>query len=215
MTLATWLDFFSRRLDILLVSLFGGVLELGLYSVAVGVRDLSLALPQIFVRPILSASARHSTGDGISLIAKAFQQALLLMILFGSMLALALPWLVNWVYTSSFAGAVTPARWLLVGFVALGLSEILMAGFIGFGQPKPVVLARCISLGCLLSTGFILAGVWGTSGVAMAVSLSQIFGFISLLVFLRWYYPQKFHEFFHVSWRDWHWRGLSALWSKK
>lgn len=211
MSAATWIDFLNRRLDILLVSFFGGTVEVGLYSVAVGLRNLSLALPQTFVRPVLSASARHSGTEGISMIAKAFRQALLLLILSGSGLALSLPWLVNWIYSSSFAGAVAPARWLLVGFVALGLSEILMAGFIGFGQPKAVVLTQSISLACLVSTAFIFARLWGISGVAMAVSLSQIMGFMSLLFFLRSHYSEKFHEFFHTGWRDWQWRDLSIL----
>jgi len=214
MSLVTWLGFSSRRLDILLVSFFGGIFGVGLYSVAVGLRDLSLGLPQIFVRPVLSASARYSGTEGIPMIAKAFQQALLLLILFGSMLALALPWLVNWIYSSSFAGAVAPARWLLIGFVAMGLSEILMAGFIGFGQPKPVVLTQCISLACLLPTGLIFATLWGISGIAMAVSLSQIMGFISLLLFLRWHYPEKFYKFFHIGWCNWQWRDLSILRSR-
>ena len=213
-TLANGLDFFNRRLDILLVSFFGGVLAVGLYTVAVGLRDLSLALPQIFVRPILSASSRFQGNEGISVIAKAFQQAIFLLILFGLVLFFALPWLVDWVYSTSFAGAVAPARWLLLGFVALGLSEILMAGFIGFGQPKPVIFTQSISLVCLLFLGPIFAGLWGISGVAIAVSISQIVGLMSLLLFLRFYYPDKFHEFFQAGWRNWRWRDLSILWNR-
>ncbi|MGH7275137.1 MAG: oligosaccharide flippase family protein, partial [Nitrospiria bacterium] len=213
-TLANWLDFLSRRLDILFVSFFGGVLGVGLYTIAVGLRDLALTLPQIFVRPVLSASARHPGTDGIPLIAKAFQQALLLIIPFGLALAFALPWLVNWIYSNSFAGAVAPARWLLLGFVALGLSEILTVGFIGFGQPKPVVLSQTISLACLLFLGFIFAPLWGISGIAMAVSLSQIMGLISLFLFLRWFYPDKFYAFVHAGWGHWRWHDLAFLWSR-
>jgi len=208
------LIFFSRRLDILLVSFFGGVLGVGLYTIAVGLRDLSLAIAQIFVRPVLSASARHPGTDGIPLIVKAFQQAVLLIIPFGLVVAFALPWLVNLIYSNSFAGAVAPARWLLLCFVALGLSEILMVGFIGFGQPKPVVLSQSISLTGLLFLGFIFAPLWGITGVAMAVSLSQIMGLISLFLFLRWFYPDKFRAFVHAGLGHWRWRDLFFLWSR-
>lgn len=214
MTLATWLSFFRGRLDILLASFFGGVFGVGLYSVATGLRDLCLNLPQIFVRPILSASARHSTTEVISVLAKASQSALLLMVLLGSGLFLTLPWLIEWIYSSSFAGAVTPARWLLAGFVAQGLSDILSVGFVGFGKPRPVVLSQCVGLGCLLFTGFILASLWGISGVAMAVSLSQIMGLVILLFSLRRHFPEKFQELFLVGWRDWRRINLSALWNR-
>jgi O-antigen/teichoic acid export membrane protein len=175
-----WLDFFSRRLDILLASFVGGVGGVGIYAVAAGLRDMTLILPQMFVRPLLSASARLKPEEVMALMRFSLRQARWLLLAVSVGLWMVMPWIVRAIYSNAFAEAVLPARWLLLSTLATGLSDIIIAGCIGLGKARLVVLTKAVVFACVIILGPLSSRLWGLPGLAAAVALSQVAGLATL-----------------------------------
>lgn len=184
-TLAVWIGACVQRLDLVLVNGVAGATGVGLYAVAAGLRDFALALPETFVRPVLSEASRtRDRSSGVSGLGGAFRQALGLLILLALGLGVAMPWVVQLLYSTAFSASVAIGRWLLVGFVAFSLSNLLATALMGFGKPLPIILGQVGSLVALLGASWWLGPRQGVAGVAMSISLSQWVGLAVLLAAL-------------------------------
>ncbi|HEX9780853.1 MAG TPA: hypothetical protein VGB20_06545 [bacterium] len=185
MSAAVWTTAASQRLHLVLVNWFGGATGVGFYAIAAGLRDFALLLPDTFVRPVLAEAARDPAGVAFARLGRVMRPALGLMGAAAVALGLILPWAVSWMYSDAFLPAVPAGRWLLAGYVAFGLVNILSAIFIGTGRPGPLVLSQLAALGALVAAAAALGPGGGIAGVAGAICMSQWTALAVLLALTR------------------------------
>ena len=170
---ALWVGIFSQRLDLMLATWVGGSAGAGFYAVAVGLRDFALVLPETFLRPILSEASASQGAAWFSRIGPAFRRAVLLLAGASIVLGAALPLIVTLLYSREFMPAAAVGRWLLLGFVAFGMSNLLSAILTGLGRLRPFIVSQLAGVAVLLLSAAWCGPRWGIAGIAMAVSLSQ------------------------------------------
>ncbi|MBI4323478.1 MAG: polysaccharide biosynthesis C-terminal domain-containing protein [Candidatus Omnitrophica bacterium] len=183
-TLVVWVGALAQRFDLLLVNAVGGATGVGIYAVAAGLRDFALAIPEVFIRPVMSEASVTPHPSRIPPLGRTLRQAAVLLVSAALVLSLLSPWLVRQLYSETFAASVGVARWLFVGFVAFGLSNIVSAILVGLGRPVFLILSQLGSLTALLGAAWWLGPRWHVTGVAIAVSLSQWVGFLLLLALI-------------------------------
>lgn len=180
-TLALWVTTLVQRLDPVLVTWAGGVAGVGFYAVAAGMRDFLLAIPEIATRPVIAEAAQARPVSVWLRLGPTFRRTCWLLVAVALIVGLMMPYLIALLYSGAFMPSVAIGRWLLVGFVALGMVNVLSAALTGMGKMSLVSRAQLGGLACLLIAASWLGPRWGVSGIAAAVSCSQWVVLLGLL----------------------------------
>ncbi len=177
----------SNRLDQILVLPLVGASQAGLYSVAVTVSAVPLAIGHALAGWYFTLIVSAGPGPRReSLKAEAVRVALAL----GAAVALALacgsPWLVRVLFGAEFGAAVVPTLIALAGSVAMiggyVAAQALAAEGRGIAMTSGQVVALAFSVLLLLA----LAPAYGANGAAAASSLGYLALLVVLLVVGRW-----------------------------
>jgi O-antigen/teichoic acid export membrane protein len=172
------------RIDLLMVNYFNGVIEAGIYSVAVGFADLVYMLPIAIGTILFPRIARDQTGEGgLTLLACRFAVLLMGVVCLAAGL-LAKP-IILFLYGPAFANSVGPFLWLLPGVFALSLEAIVANDLAGRGYPAILVVFWCIGLLLNIGLNLILIPRWGATGAAAASTVT--YAVMSVLVFGRFF----------------------------
>ena len=184
--LCTFLPPLVIRSDILLLNLFRGPAETGVYSIAAQIVDYATLLPAtvgMVLFPILSASG-ESKSNRTTLAASRFTILPLLATLAG--LALLGQSLVRLLYGRAFVDAYVPLLVLLPGAFALGVEIVFVQHFNAQGYPLwiPLVWAGAVAMK-LVSSAFLLPA-YGMFGAALTTSaIHLLVSGVVLFVFLK------------------------------
>lgn len=150
-----------------------GAENLGLYVVALSASTAISSITESTATVTFTAAAQAKPGDGFERIARTFRISALLRLLFGGLLALAMPLLLPLVYGHEFAPAVNPARLLIVGSAFGGLANLLDQALRGQGRPLAGLEARIAGLVVILATGIGLSKYLGLLGMCLAFAVGQ------------------------------------------
>jgi O-antigen/teichoic acid export membrane protein len=181
-------QFLQHRVDVLLVSYFLSIRDVGVYSVAVTIAELLWYVPYA-VGPVLLPHIAASSEEHARRVTPAFCRACLtLNMILGLMLfsgsAILIP-----IVLPAFKASI-PVLWLLFpGTVFATLFKILSADFTGRGRPLDAFYPALVALVLEALAGLFVIPSYGISGAAILVSAAYIFN--SAIVV--WFYCRTNH----------------------
>jgi O-antigen/teichoic acid export membrane protein len=168
------------RADLLIVNLFRGAREAGVYAVAAQVGMLLFLLPSVVATLLFPriASRQDERGELTCLVTRHMSLVMLLVCLITVPATFALPML----YGAGFSEAVVLLLILLPGVYLVGLESVIVQYFNAAGLPRAIPLFWVATLVFNLTLTFALVPGFGARGAATASTLSYAMIF-SLVVF--------------------------------
>jgi O-antigen/teichoic acid export membrane protein len=167
--IANLLAFLVIRADLLLVNVYHGAKQAGLYSVTVAVADALYLLPTAFATNLFPRVARGGSAEQSASVfrkvALVFAPICLLAVV------LAHP-AIRAVYGARFGPAAILFYWLIPGTFCLGMLNVLAHHFAGRGFPLGAVLVWFAGLGVNLSMNLTLLPRHGTYIAALSSSVA-------------------------------------------
>jgi O-antigen/teichoic acid export membrane protein len=166
------------RADLLVVNLFRGAREAGVYAVAAQVGMLLFLLPSVVATLLFPriASRQDERGELTCLVTRHMSLVMLLVCLITVPATFALPML----YGAGFNDAVVLLLILLPGVYLVGLESVLVQYFNAAGLPRAIPLFWVATLVFNVTLTFALVPGFGARGAAAASTLSyaMIFSFV-------------------------------------
>jgi len=158
------------RVDVLLLGSRVDVAQLGIYSLAVALAELSLvatsATSQVAVQvqirgeptalPEFTASVARANG-------------IVALTLIGGLLLVG-PWVITWIFGKSYAGVMSPVLALAPGILAWSMINPLAVYAIRLARPGLFVLGTTAGLVVNVLLNVSLIPIWGIAGAAVASS---------------------------------------------
>jgi O-antigen/teichoic acid export membrane protein len=179
-TLAAMLIF---RADLLVVNLFHGVGEAGVYAVASQVAMMLLLLPGVIATLLFPhvASKQDERGELTCLVTRHTTLVMLVVCLAAVPASYLLPLL----YGAGFGGAPVLLFILLPGVYLVGLESVLVQHFNAVGLPRMIPLFWTATLIINVALTFALVPRFGARGAALASTLSYALIFGLVLFYFR------------------------------
>jgi stage V sporulation protein B len=176
-------SFANYRLDVLIVNLFAGARQVGLYAVATGLAEMVWYLPNaagIVLAPRV-ASSEPDAADRLTEQVCRVVTALALVV--AGVLAVFAPFVVALFFGSAFSESVWGVWLLLPGIVTFSVARVLSMYLLGRNRLKVDLVASLVGLVMTLALDFILIPRFGFRGAAVASSIAYT---CSMLVDLAW-----------------------------
>ena len=177
-------SFVNYRFDVLIVNLFAGARQVGLYSVGTSLAEIVwfIANAASIVLAPKVASSQPEEGDRVT--ERVARVVGLLAIVCAGLLAVTAPWLVVFFFGAAFAES-TWAVWLLLpGIVTFSIGRILSMYLLGRNRLKVDLLAAAFGLVMTLLLDFVLIPVYGFRGAAIASSVAYTSAMLLNLVWV-------------------------------
>ncbi len=150
-----------------------GAENLGLYVVALSASAVIGSITSSAGMVSFTMAAQAGRGNGFERIAKTFRTSAVLWLVFGGVLAVAMPFLLPLVYGNEFAASVNPARLLIAGSAFGGLANLLDQSLRGQGRAFVGFEGRIIGLAVMVLAGIVLARWLGLPGMCVAYMIGQ------------------------------------------
>ncbi|HEX7336625.1 MAG TPA: oligosaccharide flippase family protein [Gemmatimonadales bacterium] len=179
----------SSRADLLIVGALLPVTHVGLYSIALGLRDLGLLPQTVYAAPfqnlVIDRSRDAGPSDRIPVLATLMLQVGLSIAMVVIAIA-AFPLLIPLVYGPAFASAVGPSSLLFASIIFLAPASLCWMTFNAKGRPHltSVILTAAGILGPLL-TFLLVSGGYGITGASAAGLAAAALTFLLSVFFLR------------------------------
>ncbi|HEV2380395.1 MAG TPA: oligosaccharide flippase family protein [Terriglobia bacterium] len=178
-------SYINQRFDQLLLSLFVGPRDLGLYVVAVALASSISFFPQAAGIVTIATGSSLAADEARKVIAQSFRVTLAALSLGCAALLVLCPWLMNVAYGPSYSSAVTACKILLPGTVALGLNQVLYDGARALEQPALPSYAEGLSTVITLGLLFLLLPRLGFVGAAIASTVAYTASLTLMLALAR------------------------------
>jgi O-antigen/teichoic acid export membrane protein len=194
----------SSRADLLIVSAMLPAAQVGLYSVALAMRDLGLLPQSVYAAPFTNLVIDRSQGgagsDRLPVLSGLLLQIALSLVM--AMAALvALPLLIPLVYGAEFAAAVGPSTLLFSSVIFMAPASLCWMAYNAKGRPDltSLVLTTGGLLGpaltfALVSSGY---GLYGASLAAVIAAFAVFLCSVYFLIRMQRYRGHDFVEAFH------------------
>jgi O-antigen/teichoic acid export membrane protein len=187
---------FNLRLDAFLVASLavGGVRAAGVYSIAAGLAELLIFIPESIRLSLFPMVAASSPTEANRLTLIACRHTLLLTLICIVVMAALGPFAITYIYGKQFVGAVIPLLILLPGVGMLALSHLLEGDLTGRGRPEATTISALCSLMVTIVLDLLLIPRYGIIGAAIASACAYtVECMVNTFFFIR-------HS--GVSWRD-------------
>jgi O-antigen/teichoic acid export membrane protein len=180
------LQFFTYRLDLLLVNILLGSSAAGQYSISSRLAELMFVLPGAVGTAILSRSASSSAAEMDHLAPRSFWITLALGIITAFGLALLGRFAIPLAFSSAFDSSYLPMLLLLPGTVVVGSSAVLANDLVGRGRPGIMSIAAFGAFVVTVVLDLLLIPVYGLIGAAVASSIAYCgYGVLLVSLYLR------------------------------
>jgi O-antigen/teichoic acid export membrane protein len=160
------------RSDMFMVAYFLGLIEVGLYSVAV----LLVEKSWFFTTAISNAlfPILRARGDGHVLTARLVRVSVIFTLMVVIFLVLTGHLLIPLIFGDNFSASWVPLLWLLPGVIALTVPKILVAQFAAMNKMQFTVYSSGPALVVNILLNFLLIPEFGLKGAAIATSISYV-----------------------------------------
>lgn len=181
--------FLHLRIDTLLVNKFLLPAAVGVYSIAVGLAEKISSVAQsagTILFPKICSEIDEKKDFIKHFTPLACRNIIFITILMSVFLFFIAPWLVVFLYSAKFAGAILPLRILLIGMISVAGSKIIASDLSGRRVLKPRVIIGFISVLINILLNLFLIPHFGIKGAAFATSISYTILFLlTILVYIR------------------------------
>ena len=160
------------RADLLVVNLFRGAGEAGVYTIATQVGMMLMVLPSVIgtlLFPRVTAE-QDVTGETTCIVARYTSFVMLLFTLAAIPLSLILPF----IYGNAFADSSTQLLILLPGVFLVGIQAVVVQHFNALGLPKAVPIFWLVTLAVNIALVFALVPRFGARGAALGSTISYM-----------------------------------------
>ena len=170
--LSSLTSFVNYRFDVLIVNLFSGARQVGLYSVGTGLAEVVWYLANAAGIVLAPRVASAATDEADRLTEAVCRVVAFLAVIAAAALALTAPFLVVLFFGEAFAESAWAVWLLLPGIVAYSVARVLSMYLLGRNQLRIDLLASFVGLVVTLALDFLLIPRYGFRGAAIASSLA-------------------------------------------
>lgn len=160
------------RSDVFLLNAFGGSREVGIYTLAVTLSDLSRLAVDVRAQVTLSAQCADDVGDAAVVTARIVRYMVLLGLVSGAVTVAAVSVLIIPLYGRAYAEAATVVAWLVPGIVLLSVCRPLSSFLLRMRSSRVIVLPSLIALAVNVGLNAVLISAWGAVGCAIASTVA-------------------------------------------
>ena len=180
------LQFFTYRLDLIIVNLLIGATAAGHYAISARLSELLWILPGAVGTVIFSRSAASTSRDMNGITPRAFWLTTIVCVAAGAIMVAFGNFAISVLFSVAFAPSYIPLVILVPGAVFIGASSILANYLVGRGHPGLVSLATLVAFAITIPLDLSLIPSFGIAGAALASTLAYAgyFGGV-LVVYLR------------------------------
>lgn len=173
------------KADVLLVELWKGSTNAGVYATAVNLADILGRLPAVIIFVVSPYIAQMRVdGEALAYTARVCRMTLPVAIAMAIVVALLAPEIVVSLYGSAFRDSATSLRAILPGSVSAGLFQIAGGYLLVRGQFRPLIAVHVAALALNLLLNLILIERYSAVGAAVASSISYSCVLGSILAYL-------------------------------
>ncbi|MBA3711324.1 MAG: polysaccharide biosynthesis C-terminal domain-containing protein [Pyrinomonadaceae bacterium] len=171
------------RADLLIVNVFRGATEAGVYSVASQGALMLLMLPTVIASLLFPRVAAERDAAG-KMTCRVTQQTVLVMLI-ACLAAVPASFALPVLYGASFADSTIQLLILLPGVYLFGLESILVQHFVGTGLPRVILLFWAATVLISIVLNLALVPLFGARGAAVSSTLSYSLIFTLVIVYFR------------------------------
>ena len=194
-SLGNMMQFFTYRLDALLMNIFVGQAVVGIYSVSVRLAELVWLVPNAVAFAIFPKAAAASREEMDDFTPRAFWATSLLCLAIAAGLAATGSIAIRVLYGSAFTAAYRPLLALLPGVVLLGGGAVLTNEIAGRGHPKYNTFSAALTLAVTVALDVILIPRYGAVGAGVASSCAYAVTMATALASYKWVTHVSFATF--------------------
>ncbi len=181
--LANLLQFFNYRLDVLVVSYFLGITQVGLYTTAVAVGEALWYTPEAIATVLFPRTASASPEEARTFTPLVSRQVFAPTLLIGVLLAVFSRPIVLPIFSGTYSESIPALRLLLPGVVLLALGKVLAGDLAGRGLLLYNTIGSATALIATVVGDLLLIPRLGIDGAAIASSVSYALTTGVLLLF--------------------------------
>jgi O-antigen/teichoic acid export membrane protein len=146
---------------------------MGIYVVALSAGTVLRTVTTSMGIVSFTITAQETDAAGFRRVGSIFRKTAITMLFWGTILALAIPVLLPFVYSQKFQDAVTPAIVIIAGSIFAGLANLLSQCMLGQGKPFAGLIGKIGSIITMVVLGYPASKAFGTLGIAMAFVAAQ------------------------------------------
>ena len=171
------------RADLLIVNRFRGAAEAGVYGIASQFSFLLLMLPGVIATLLFPrvAATQDDRGEFAVLVTR-HTTVVMLMTCLG---AIALAFLLPFIYGASFGDATIQLLILLPGIFLMGLESVLVQHFTGTGLPAAIPWFWVVTVAFNIGLNLLVVPKFGARGAAVNSTLSYALIFLLVALYFR------------------------------
>jgi antigen flippase len=179
---ATLVGYGVSRAGVLLMERNSGIVDLGIYSVAVQFADVLMIVPATVAMVLFPDLMKGQMELRFVRTMRATGQIALLMAILCVLTGFVATWIVPILFGEAFAPSVQVLWWMLPGVFCLSLANIVSQYLATKGIPHENVWAWLGGLAFLLATSSYLIPRWGALGAAASLSMTYVLLAITLIM---------------------------------
>lgn len=192
--------FINQRLDMIMVSFFLPLSQVGIYSVATALSEVLLQLPGSVTTLLFPRVAATTDEQSNDFTPRIFRSMVIIMIVLALILALAGNLLITYFFGESFKPGIIPLYIMLPGVACVGASTILGNDLSARGRLEIHSYISGIGLVADVVLNILLIPKFGLVGAALGSSLSYVlitlavviaFRIVTKVSFVKLFIPQK------------------------
>jgi O-antigen/teichoic acid export membrane protein len=180
-------NFSNDRLILLIVNFFGGVVAVGLYTIAQALTERIYLIADAVGTMLMPKIAEDPKVNSHMITPLVFKLTFLTVAFLSIVLMFLSEWLVNFIYTSEFSGSVEIMQILLVSVIFSSGWRIISQDLNARSMTKETAIINVIMAVISLGTATILLPIMGLVGAAWGAVIGSIFS----IVFGSWFYMHK------------------------
>lgn len=181
--LGTLTTFVNYRFDLLLVNVFSGATQVGLYAVGAGLAEVIWFVPNSVYIALAPRVAAASEEDASIVSSQATRSVLILVVAMAVVLAALAPLAIYVFFGSAFAQSVVAIWLLLPGIVTFSVWKIMSCYLLGRHLLRLDLIAATAAMLTTLALDLLLIPRYGFRGAAVASSIAYT---TAMLVDLYW-----------------------------